>query len=153
MTDSRSLSLTVRHIIDAAPARVFAAWVEPRHVLKWWGPKGVVCTEASIDLKVGGKYRIGNRLPDGSVLSIVGEYEEVSPPDKLVFQWRLEGVCEHSERVTVDFLEREDGRSTEVVVTHERIADQTMRDGHEAGWNGCLQGLDDFVTTYLQPAQ
>jgi len=42
--------------------------------------------------------------------------------------------------VTVRFEPKGDG--TEVIVVHERIADEATRDDHEKGWAGCLDGLE-----------
>ena len=139
MTDSRSLSLTVRHTIDAAPARVFAAWVEPRHVLKWWGPKGVACPVAEVDLRVGGRFRLANDPPTGERIWISGEFERISPPRELVYTWSIEPSTRTPERVTVRFEPKDD--QTEVIVIHERITDEPARVSHEAGWVGCLDGL------------
>lgn len=40
---------------------------------------------------------------------------------------------------TVRFEQR--GDATEVVVQHERIADQAARERHALGWHGCIEGL------------
>jgi uncharacterized protein YndB with AHSA1/START domain len=59
-------------------------------VIAWWGPSAAVsCASAEIDLRVGGRYRIANRFPDGRLLWIVGEFEVVEPPSRLVFSWRV----------------------------------------------------------------
>jgi uncharacterized protein YndB with AHSA1/START domain len=136
------LSLIVRRTIRASPERVFAAWTEPEQLQRWWGPTGVVCTGAEVDLRVGGRYRIGNRLPDGSQVWISGEFEQITPPHCLVYTWRTEDDA-GAERITVRFEAREG--ATEVIVVHERIASARLRDGHEAGWQGCLEGLDRHV--------
>jgi len=41
--------------------------------------------------------------------------------------------------VTVRFEPR--GSATEVIVLHERIADEATSADHEHGWNGCLDNL------------
>ena len=133
------LSLAVRRVVRAAPARVFDAWTRPEELRRWWGPNGVVCTEAQVDLRVGGRYRIANLFPDGNVLWICGEFEVIEPPARLVYSWRIESRSGAAERVSVCFEACEEG--TLVVVTHERIADQSVRDRHEQGWRGCLDGL------------
>ena len=46
-------------------------------------------------------------------------------------------------RVTVRF-EARDG-TTEIIVLHERISNPAMRDMHEQGWFGCLDGLVRLV--------
>ena len=47
------------------------------------------------------------------------------------------------ERVTVTF--ESCGETTEVIVTHERIPSEPVRDRHEQGWIGCLDGLADYL--------
>jgi uncharacterized protein YndB with AHSA1/START domain len=135
----------VRRLVRAAVARVFAAWTSPEHLRRWWGPRPVTCSAAEIELRPGGRYRIANRLPDGTDLWITGEFERVSPPHELVYSWRLEPAPpgQLAERVTVRFLSR--GPDTEVVVTHEQIGNAKARDSHQQGWQGCLEGLAAYL--------
>jgi uncharacterized protein YndB with AHSA1/START domain len=135
--------LVVRKTIRAKAAHLFAAWTTPAQLKQWWGPQGVQCIEAEVDLRLGGRYRIANRLPDGKIVWITGEYEVIEAPRKLVYTWRVEPDTENSERVTVEFAES--GEETNVVVTHERISSEDLRKRHEQGWVGCLAGLARFV--------
>ena len=136
-------TLTVRRRIAAPPDRLFAYWTEPVHLAEWWGPAGVTCESATVDLRVGGTYRIGNRFADGTVLWISGVFEVIEPPRQLVYSWRL-GNANVIERVTVTFTPA--GDSTDVVVLHERIADGQARAGHERGWKECLDGLAAYAS-------
>ena len=131
--------LVVRRTIHARPEALFAAWTEPQQLMRWWGPEGVACTAAELDLRVGGSYRIANRMPDGSTLWITGEFELIEPPSRLIYSWRLEIPGAGTERVSVSFVPG-DG-ATEVIVTHERIVNAAARIQHESGWIGCLAGL------------
>ena len=136
--------LIVRHTIRATPERLFDAWTDARQLREWWGPEGIECTEAHVDLRVGGAFRIGNRMPDGNVLFISGEFEVVERPTRLSFTWRV-GDDRHVERVTVSFDGQ--GDKTDVVVRHTRILDAARRDQHQAGWAGCLKGLAAYAGT------
>lgn len=133
--------LVVERVIRATPARVFEAWTDPRQMEAWWGPKDVQGFGVEIDLRVGGAYRIGNRLPDGSSAWIAGHFEAIDPPDRLVYTWCFE-PAEATERVTVEF--RADPGGTRVVVSHAGIVEPAVYEGHLAGWNGCLDGLRDL---------
>jgi uncharacterized protein YndB with AHSA1/START domain len=135
----RTVVLVVRRTIDAPAERLFRAWTEPEHLLRWWGPAPAYCSHAELELRVGGRYRIANTFPDGRVVWIVGEFERISPPRELIYSWRLDGMGLDVERVTVRFEAL--GGATEVVILHERIASAKMRDGHEKGWEACLDGL------------
>lgn len=141
-------TLLVRRTIRATPEVLFAAWTEPAHLVEWWGPPGIECAGAEVDLRVGGAYRIANRFPDGRVVWISGEFESIEPPHALVYTWRLEPEITR-ERVAVRFDSR--GDVTEVVVRHERIADAAAERGHEAGWHGCLEGLSVYAGSLKQP--
>jgi uncharacterized protein YndB with AHSA1/START domain len=135
--------LEVRRRVGAPPERVFAAWTDPNQLKQWWGPKGVTCPAAEVDLRTGGRYRIANRFADGRLVWIFGEFEVVAPPHRLVYTWRAEPGPDVHERVTVTFELRDGG--TEVVVVHERIPDARTRDGHREGWQGCLDGLAEHL--------
>lgn len=135
------ITLNIRRMIRARPERLFAAWTTPEQLRQWWGPAHVECSGASVDLRVGGRYHIDNRLPDGRVLRIEGEFERIDPPTALIYSWRLGGSL--PERVTVRFVPVAEG--TEVHVTHERVASPSAAEEHERGWLGCLDGLVAWV--------
>jgi uncharacterized protein YndB with AHSA1/START domain len=136
-------ALIVRRSIRASPERLFEVWTQPKHLKSWWGPASVECIDAEVDLRVGGHYRIANQFPDGKILWISGEFETVERPHRLVYTWRVGDAEAAAERVTVTFEAR--GEETEVIVAHERIPTQTMRDMHEQGWVGCLDGLVEYM--------
>jgi uncharacterized protein YndB with AHSA1/START domain len=140
------VALVVRRTIRASAERLFAAWTEPRHLLVWWGPRPVTCSGAEVDLRVGGRYRIVNALPDATTLTIEGEFLEIERPSKLVYTWHTSRTPESS-LVTVRFEPR--GEATEVVVVHAQIPSTAVRDDHERGWIGCLDSLEHFAASVL----
>jgi uncharacterized protein YndB with AHSA1/START domain len=139
------VTLVVRKTIRASAERLYTAWTDPAQLKLWWGPRGVQCTAAEIDLRIGGRYRIANQFPDGKILWITGKFESIEAPRKLVYTWQLEAQTNSFERVTVQFEPR--GHETEVIVTHELIPNEGLRDMHQQGWIGCLDGL----ANYLEP--
>jgi len=134
---SEGITLVTRRTIRASAARLFDAWTQPEQLRLWWGPRPVTCSGAEVDLRDGGRYRIENMLPDGNRLVIEGEFQIVEAPHKLVYTWRAGE--DQTSRVTVRFEPR--GDATEVIVIHEQIPNESIRDSHEGGWNGCLDGL------------
>ena len=132
-------SLESRRFVAASPERVFAAWTDPVELERWWGPANVRCISAEIDLRIGGRYRIGNELPDKRVVWIEGVFERIDRPSLLVFTWSTAPESSARELVTVRMTAQ--GQGTAVVVTHERIASEALRDQHGQGWAGCLEGL------------
>jgi uncharacterized protein YndB with AHSA1/START domain len=140
---SASVSLVVRRVIAASPDVLFDAWTRPELLVRWWGPQGVTCPEAHVDLRPGGALRIANRFTDGRIRWIHGVFERVERPRLLVYSWGMDVQSVHVERVTVRFEPRE--AACEVIVVHERIPDARTRDEHHAGWDGCLDGLVRLV--------
>ena len=137
------VTLIVQRTIRAPPARLFDAWTQPAQLRSWWGPAGIECSAAEVDLRVGGRYRLGNRFPDGSVLWISGEFTRIDRPHLLAYTWQV-GAEAPVEQVTVRFEAHADG--TQVIITHERIPNAALRDRHQQGWAGCLDGLAEFAT-------
>jgi uncharacterized protein YndB with AHSA1/START domain len=134
----RTLALTVRKTIDATPEQLFDAWTDPAQLRQWWGPAEVTCSEAEVDLRVGGRYRLANRFPDGRIVWISGEFVRIERPHLLAYSWRIE-PAEVRERVTVRFIAN--GDKTDVVVLHEGIGSPSARDQHQLGWIGCFEKL------------
>ena len=77
------------------------------------------------------------------MLIISGEFELIDRPRLLVYSWHAGD--DHGSRVSVRFNAR--GEATEVIVIHERIPNTSIRQSHEAGWNGCLDGLEQHFET------
>jgi uncharacterized protein YndB with AHSA1/START domain len=139
---TEGIVLVVRRTIRASAERIFDAWTQPEHLRAWWGPRPVTCSGAEVDLRVGGRYRIANALPDGNTVVIEGEFRDIQRPHMLVYTWRMGPGDEESSLVTVRFQAR--GEATEVVVVHENVPSAAARDSHEKGWIGCLEGLEAF---------
>jgi uncharacterized protein YndB with AHSA1/START domain len=134
------IALVARRTVRATVERVFDAWTRPEQLRAWWGPRPVTCSDAEVDLRVGGRFRIVNALPNGATVTIHGEFRLVEPPRKLVYTWRMDDGTLESSLVTVTFAPR--GAGTEVVVVHEDIPTEPIRESHENGWRGCLDGLE-----------
>ena len=129
--------LVLRRTYAAPVAAVYAAWTDPEQMKHWMGPSDDYASEVTSDLRVGGRYRIGNEAPSGDVVWIEGEFERIDAPHELVYSWR---VGESGpERVSVRFATKDAG--TEVVVVHERITNPERRARHDEGWNACIDGL------------
>ena len=144
MSTETSQSLQVRRLIQADPATVFSAWTEPAQLERWSFPEGGAFGGAEVDLRVGGRFHLRMKAPDGSQHVAVGVYREIDRPRRLVFTWGWEGdnapFGEGETLVTIDFEDR-DG-STEVVLTHERFPNAESKASHEHGWNSLLNNLE-----------
>jgi uncharacterized protein YndB with AHSA1/START domain len=138
------VALVARRTIKAEPSRVFEAWTQPEQLRAWFGPRPVTCSDAEVDLRVGGAYRIVNALPDGRTVTIHGSFRVVEVPRRLVYTWHIDDTPGAASLVTVHFEPR--GDDTEVIVVHEDIATEEVKTSHESGWRGCLEGLERYFT-------
>jgi len=131
-------SLEIRRVIPATRQRVFDAWTQAKELDRWSAPSPMT-PRAEVDLRVGGRYRIVMRAPDGTEHRVGGVYRVIDPPSKLVYTWKWEESAMEDSVVTVEFHDR--GKSTEVVLRHDGLTDAESRARHEHGWNACLDNL------------
>ena len=90
LTFDSATMLKIRRYYHASRERVFRAWTNPEQLKQWFAvAEGFTTPIADVDLKVGGRYRLGMQPPgDDGVLIAGGVYQQISPPEKLVFTWR-----------------------------------------------------------------
>jgi uncharacterized protein YndB with AHSA1/START domain len=132
-------SLTLKRRLKAPPAKVYAAWIEPEKVARWWGPGPSVVLRAEFDARVGGRFRVVFRCADGEEHDVSGVYREVVPDKKLAFTWAWRSTPERESQVTLDF--EPDGDGTLLTLTHAQFFDEAARDGHREGWSSTLDKL------------
>jgi uncharacterized protein YndB with AHSA1/START domain len=136
--------LLIVRTFNAPPSVVFAVWSSAEHLKRWMGPKDYTCTEATIDFRVGGRYRAMILSPQGGENWFSGVYREIVPNKRLVFTftWENEGPSAGLEMlVTITFEER-DGKT---VQTFHQAPFSTIerRDSHVGGWS---QAFDKQAT-------
>lgn len=127
---------------------MFAAWVEPEVLRRWWGAGPDWTSPAvEIDLRPGGSYRLSMQDPSGEARTVGGRYVEVEPPRRLVYTWAWEShgaERDASTLITVEFHETATGE-TRVVLTHSGFEDGGRRDRHREGWELCIANLRSRV--------
>lgn len=134
-------TLVLRRTFTASRERVFRAWITPEALQRWLRPRGMSMTVRSLDARVGGSFCFD--LENGN--SIVGTYQQIVPPEKLVFTWS-DGVAQNWETtVTLDFLDQ--GKITEVVLTHEGLSTPERRALAKGGWPSMLDALDSVLSS------
>ncbi|MGA2871357.1 MAG: SRPBCC domain-containing protein, partial [Verrucomicrobiota bacterium] len=77
-------TLILKRTLNAPQELAFAAWTAPEHIQQWMRPEpGMMCPFASMDLQVGGKFRIQMKMPDGEFFTAAGEFKEIKAPERL----------------------------------------------------------------------
>ncbi len=142
-------SVTLVRTIKASAHEVFAAWTDPKQLMRWMAPAPYTMTVAETDPRVSGRFRMAVVGPDGEEHVTTGEYRELVPGKRLAMTWLDEGPDPTAERtetlVSVGFHEVAPG-VTEVVVCHERILTPEGREGMREGWTACLDELEALFT-------
>lgn len=129
--------------IAAPPRAVFAAWIEPAQITRWFGPNGAQVLSAEVDARQGGRFRVRFATPDGEEHDVSGTYLAFEPDARLVFSWQWITMPERRSQVTV--LVAPDGGGSLLTLRHEQFADAPARDRHVVGWSGALDKLEALL--------
>jgi uncharacterized protein YndB with AHSA1/START domain len=158
VTEAATLKLEQTRVIRATRSRVYEAWTNPEILKQWFGPAKMHCPSATMDVRVGGSYRI-DVVPDVPPPSpapvsgqrstecaerrsaALGTYTKVVPNELLQFTWAPDWNPGEQSLVTVSLKDVAGG--TEITIRHENFATESSRDGHNNGWVGCLDKLAD----------
>ena len=135
--------------VQSSPQHVFEAMTDPNQVAQWWGPEGFTCPEVTLDVRVGGAYRIAMQPPQGELFHLVGEYVEVSPPSHLAYTFRWEPPDPDDRETVARLALRERGGATEIEIVQGLFATEARRELHEAGWTDTLARLARHLTRGL----
>jgi uncharacterized protein YndB with AHSA1/START domain len=145
------LEIVTTREFDAPLALVFDVLTKPEHVRNWFAPFEDVVTECSIDLRVGGKYRIVFVTGDGTECAFRGTYLEIEAPTRTVATWLFEGWPDADAVETVD-LHETDGVTTLTMTLAFR--DQAGRDHmtRHDGQEDSFDKLEDYLNRLLRAA-
>ena len=143
--------LSITRLLNAPRELVFKVWTDPRHVMQWWGPQGFHNTACELDLRPGGRFALQMAGPDGISYPCTGYYEEIVPPERLVFVGEADdghpcgaGLPPRA-RVTVTLVDYHGKTELTLHTRFESVAMQqaAMAHGYREGWQGALQRLAD----------
>ncbi len=76
--------LEITRVFDAPRSLVWRCWTEAELLKQWFGPEGFTIPRCTIDLRVGGKFLLCMRSPEGRDMWLTGTYREIGPVERLV---------------------------------------------------------------------
>lgn len=123
--------VVVRRRMPAPREIVYQAWIDPHGIRHWMCPGDVISAEAVLDVRVGGSFHITMKSKD-RVYEHIGTYQVVDPPAKLSFTWSGVENSKELTLVTVEFFPH--GDESELVITHERLAQADVAQRYQNGW-------------------
>jgi uncharacterized protein YndB with AHSA1/START domain len=121
---------------------VYEAWTDPEGLREWMRPGDVISAEATLDVRVGGSFRITMRSKE-RVHEHVGTYQIVEPPAKLSFTWSGLDNPNEITLVTVEFIPQ--GAESELVITHERFTKADIAQRYEMGWGTIARKFAEYL--------
>jgi uncharacterized protein YndB with AHSA1/START domain/DNA-binding transcriptional ArsR family regulator len=131
----------------APPERVFGAFTRPSALREWWCPPGWEPAEIEVDLRVGGAYRIAMApIGGGGLVSVVGRFLEIRPPERIAYTWRWEGAFADMPETRVILEFQRSGDETVLTLRHENFPDAAFRQQHRTGWIAACNRIDRMVT-------
>lgn len=146
-------TIVTRRIVRAPRALVFDAFTNPEHLKRWMGPRTLPMVSCVSDLRVGGRWRMVHRGPEGQDFGLHGEYREIVRPERIVRTFVFEPFPD-DEAVETLTLDEKDGETTITTLTVHKTV--TARDGHlaggrmEAGMTDGYARLDDLLRALLR---
>jgi len=143
------LEIVLTREFDAPRDLVFEAHTSAEHMSRWWGPRRFESVSAEVDFRVGGKWRIVHRGPDGEEYGFHGEYREIVPPERLVWTFEFEGAPSHVSVETLT-LDEHDGKTTltaTAVYGSIEERDAMLASGMSEGAAETWDRLEEYVET------
>ena len=162
-TDNRTERMTIERIFNAPRELVWKAWTDPQYAKQWWGPNGFTTPIYQSDFRVGGKFLICMKSPDGQEFWNAGEYHQILPPEKIVSSmyfadkdgnkvgpehYGIEHEAIEGARDTTLFEDLGDGRTKLTFIGNEAM-EEAANSGQLEGWN---QILDKFAALIAELA-
>ncbi len=133
----------------ASPVRaVYAAWTEPRLLVRWLASGADTVTSVTMDLRIGGRYRLEGVSGDGKLYSITGTYLDLDEHRRIAMSWLYDGPIGAMQKgksvVTADFVEL-GPELTELTLTHEKLSERDAAEIYRIAWTECIGKLEDVA--------
>jgi uncharacterized protein YndB with AHSA1/START domain len=134
----------IRRRVSAGAEEIFDLWTKPDLMVRWMSPfAGAVDCKASCDLRPGGAFSLVMSSAEAS-REVTGTYVQIDRPRKLVFTWTGPLTNNVNTLVTLELIPRGDDE-TDLVLTHERLPNAAIVEGHTRGWGHILDHLAETV--------
>ena len=145
-------TVKLHRVLTASPEKVFKAFTNADAMAAWLPPYGFVCKVHSMDVKVGGTYKMSfTNFTTGNSHSFGGEYLELVPNESLKYSDRFDDPNLPGEMVTTVVMKKV-LCGTELHVTQEGIPDAIPTEMCYLGWQESLDKLKRLVEPNIPDA-
>jgi uncharacterized protein YndB with AHSA1/START domain len=145
--DGGTPPLKLSRVLRAQRETVFRAWSSAEHVKQWFAPEGCAVVEATVEMRVGGRFELSMRSPDGAINWLHGSFVEIVPDTRLVIDMRIDdsdGKPLFRAFTELDFTDAPGGTKLDVTQTYTLIdlSKAWMLAGAPQGWSSTLDNLE-----------
>ncbi|HTW54806.1 MAG TPA: SRPBCC domain-containing protein [Stellaceae bacterium] len=142
--------LKLSRVLRARRDTVFRAWSSAEQVTRWFAPEGCTVDEATVEMRVGGRFELSMRAPNGEANWLRGTFVEIVPDTRLVIDMRIDdsaGAPLFRAYTELDFADAPGGTRLDVTQTYTLIdlSKAWMLAGAPQGWNSTLDNLEREV--------
>lgn len=144
--------VTLHRIFSAIPEKVYKAFIDPDAIASWLPPYGFVCKVHSMDVRVGGHYKMSfTNFTTGKSQSFGGEYVEIVPNERLKYTDQFDDPNLPGQMITsIEFRKVLCG--TELIATQEGIPEIIPTEFCYLGWQESLDKLKRLVEPIIPDA-
>jgi uncharacterized protein YndB with AHSA1/START domain len=140
----------LERLIPASPAEVYDAWLSPEVLRLWLAPGSIEITNAEVDKRVGGHYRIWHSAEGSSAGGFECEITEMISNQLIVFRWGFVGPARtngpvYDSLLKIHLEEASEG-VTRLILVHERLEELAsalpqVAEQVKGGWESVLTKL------------
>jgi len=138
--DAKTLEFTFERTIPAAPAELYAAWLDPNTPGTPWNEADKLILQPKVD-------GLFNWIIRGT--SHYGRFTTMEPGRRIEHTWMSPYTLGLDTTVTVTFEPKGDG--TKMTLVHSGLPDNDKARAHEQGWNHFLDKLVENLTSGAKP--
>lgn len=137
--------VTLHRVFTASLEKVYKAFTNPDALASWIPPYGFLCQVHSMDLQIGGHYKMSfTNFTTGTSHSFGGEYLEIRPNEFLKYTDQFDDPNLPGQMITTIAL-RKVLCGTELTATQEGIPDAIPTEMCYLGWQESLEKLKRLV--------
>ena len=143
-------SVKLHRVLTASPEKLYRAFTENDALARWIAPDGFTCTVHSMEIKVGGKFKMSfKNFTTGKSHSFGGEYLDVIPNEKLVYTDVFDDTNLPGTMKTTVILKKV-SCGTDMTVVQENIPNAILLEHCYLGWQQSLQYLAKLVEPNIE---
>ena len=145
-------SISLHRVMKTSPEKVYRAFTDANAMASWIPPHGFLCIVHSMDVKIGGNYRMSFiNFSTGNGHSFGGTYMELKPNEFIKYIDKFEDQTLPGEMVTTVWFKKV-SCGTELKIIQEGIPVAIPTEMCYLGWQESLDKLKNLVEPEIPDA-